>query len=508
MLFNSVVFIMVFLPLTLIGFYTLQQFKNPVYAKLFLTGASLFFYGYYNPRYLILLGASLLCNQGCSRLFALCSSQAKRRLILAAGLTANLGLLFYFKYFNFFIDNCNLLLHTHISIEKIALPLGISFFTFQQISYIVDRYRKEAPYYSFLDYTCFITFFPQLIAGPIVMHSDFMPQLLARKNRKPDAEKFFDGFSLFIMGLAKKVLLADVLALPVNAAFNDINVLRYYVDIPTGWLIIFCYTFELYFDFSGYCDMARGIGKLFGLELPINFDSPFKAESVSEFWRKWHITLGLWLKNYLFYPLLRTGAFSALQTSLRKRFGKKAGKKMTAALALLILWFLEGLWHGANWNFICFGLMHGLAIITEEIFPKLRLPSATARKAATFLFFALSMVLFRSDSLQNAVLYYKRMFTAPMTPYLFRLGDSLQLAETFLVTKFLQLKLPALEEPFLLTVLFILLLISCILVIGPKAEEWIFKKGRTRRGLFLLASLFTWSLISLSQVSTFLYFNF
>ncbi len=508
MLFNSVVFIMVFLPLTLLGFFSLQQLKNPIFAKLFLTGASLFFYGYYNPWYLLLLGGSLLLNHGCSKLFELCKSQKSRRLVLVTGLFANLGVLFYFKYFNFFIDNCNMLLHTDWNIEKIALPLGISFFTFQQISYIVDRYWGEAPYYSLLDYACFITYFPQLIAGPIVMHSEFMPQLAARKNRKPDAEKFFDGFSLFILGLGKKVLLADVLALPVNAAFNDINIIKYYVDVPTGWLIILFYTFELYFDFSGYCDMARGIGKMFGFELPVNFDSPFKSESVGEFWRRWHITLGRWLKNYLFYPLLRTKAFSGLQTFLREKLGKKTGKKIVAALALFILWFLEGMWHGANWNFICFGLMHGFAIITEEIFPKLRLPWAWLRKTVTFLFFALSMVLFRSDSLQTAGLYFKRMFTADMTPYLSRLGNSLELPETFAITKLLQLKAPALAEPFNLVVFALLFIISCILIAGPKAEEWLCKKGRTRRGLFLLATIFTWSLISLSQVSTFLYFNF
>ena len=508
MLFNSVVFIMVFLPVTLLGFYALQQLKNPIYAKIFLTGASFFFYGYYNPWYLLLLGGSLLINQLCSKLFEICKRQASRRWVLITGLVSNLGILFYFKYFNFFIDNCNAILHTDISIERIALPLGISFFTFQQISYIVDRYWGEAPYYGFLDYACFVTYFPQLIAGPIVMHSEFMPQLLARKNRKPRADSFFDGASLFILGLGKKVLLADVLALPVNAAFNDINVIRYYVDIPTGWLIILFYTLELYFDFSGYCDMARGIGKMFGFELPINFDSPFKAESIGEFWRRWHITLGRWLKNYLFYPLLRTKAFSGMQEFLRAKLGKKAGKKIVAALALFILWFFEGMWHGADWAFICFGLMHGFAIITEEVFPKLKLPWAWLRKTVTFLFFTLSMVWFRSGSFSTALLYFKRMFTAEMTPYLSRIGNSLELPETFIFTKLLQLKAPGLVQPFNLVIFFLLLGISFIFVAGPKAEDWIEKKGRTPRGLFVLATVFTWSLISLSQVSTFLYFNF
>ena len=491
MLFNSVVFIMAFLPLTLLGFYALQQLKNPIYEKLFLTGASLFFYGYYNPWYLLLLGGSLLLNHGCSKLFELCKGQKIRRAVLITGLFANLGILFYFKYFNFFVDNCNMLLHTDWNIERIALPLGISFFTFQQISYVVDRYRNDAPYYNLLDYTCFITYFPQLIAGPIVLHSEFVPQLAARKNRKPDAEKFFDGFSLFILGLGKKVLLADVLARPVNAAFNDINIIRYYIDFPTGWLIILFYAFELYFDFSGYCDMARGIGKMFGFELPINFDSPFKSETITEFWRRWHITLSRFLTTYIYIPL----GGSRKGTAIRRR-------------NTLIVFLASGLWHGANWTFVCFGILHGLILIFEDVFPKCRFPFPKLRKITTFLLFSLTLVLFRSDSLQTAGLYLKRMFTADLTPYLSRLGNSLELSETFALTKFLQLKAPELVEPFNLVVFALLFIISCILIAGPKAEDWLLKKGRTRRGLFLLATLFTWSLISLSQVSTFLYFNF
>ena len=197
-----------------------------------------------------------------------------------------------------------------------------------------------------------------------------------------------------------------------------------------------------------------------------------------------------------------------MQEILRTKLGKKPGKKVVAALALFILWFFEGMWHGADWAFICFGLMHGFAIITEEVFPKLKLPWAWLRKTVTFLFFTLSMVWFRSGALSTALLYFKRMFTAEMTPYLSRIGNSLELPETYAFTKLLQLKAPELVEPFHLIIFFVLLLICFLFVAGPKAEDWIQRKGRTRRGLFLLATVFTWSLISLSQVSTFLYFNF
>ena len=274
MLFNSTIFIALFLPLCLIGWYGLQQFKNPAWAKLFLVGMSLWFYGYYNPWYLLILVGSLFVNQGISAAMERLSGKGQetstqaagkvpgsRKLLLTLGLIANIGLLFYFKYFNFFVDNCNFFFHTDWQIEKIALPLGISFFTFQQISYVVDRYKGEAPCYSLLNYACFVTFFPQLIAGPIVLHSEFIPALQARKNRKPDWEMFYDGVALFVLGFGKKVLLADVLALLVNSVFDVVGVVQYYLDFWTGLITILCYGFQLYFDFSGYCDMAREIGR-------------------------------------------------------------------------------------------------------------------------------------------------------------------------------------------------------------------------------------------------------
>ena len=221
MLFNSMVFIFVFLPLVWTIDRILLHLPDQSYAKIFLVAASFVFYGYYNPKYMLLLGCSIIINY----LISLCFEKAQadcriRKLILAVALTLNLGALFYFKYFNFFIDNCNVLLHTNIEIEKIALPLGISFFTFQQISFVVDRYWKKAKHYAFWDYATFVSFFPQLVAGPIVLHADFIPQLQTR-SKKIDSEKLFEGIALFILGLAKKVLLADTLARMVNPALED-----------------------------------------------------------------------------------------------------------------------------------------------------------------------------------------------------------------------------------------------------------------------------------------------
>lgn len=487
MLFNSVVFIMVFLPLTLLGFFSLQQLKNPIYAKLFLTGASLFFYGYYNPWYLLLLGGSLLSNHGCSKLFELCKSQKSRRLVLVFGLFVNLGILFYFKYFNFFIDNCNMLLHTDWNIEKIALPLGISFFTFQQLSFVIDRYRKDAPHYSFVDYGCFVTFFPQLIAGPIVLHSEFVPQLQARQNRRIDGERFYDGTALFILGLGKKVLLADVLALIVNAEFGNIA----YLDAPGAWLTVICYMFQLYFDFSGYCDMARGIGRMFGFELPINFDSPHMSVSVSDFWRRWHMTLSRFLTTYIYFPL----------------GGNRKGMARQC-LNLMIVFLVSGFWHGANWTFVVWSLLHGVAMVTEKLFPKLHFRNVWVRRLTTNIFMLVTLAVFRSDSLGQAGLLLQKMFAGGNHNMLIGACNMLQIPETYAIRKGLSMLYPQVLNLFYVICVVVLLAIAVILTIGPKAEQWIEKWGRTKRGLFCLATILVWSFISLSQVSVFLYFNF
>ena len=389
MLFNSIIFITVFLPIALLGWFLLQRLENPIYAKLFIVGMSFWFYGYYNLFYLWILLASIFFNFMFSVLMEHMGKPGMRKLLLAVGLLGNIGMLFYFKYFNFFVDNCNYLLHTDIHLEKIALPLGISFFTFQQISFVLERYRGTAPHYTLPDYMFFVSFFPQLIAGPIVLHSELIPQLQERKNRRPSADQFFGGFALFILGLAKKVLLADSLAVLVNAEYNNIAAL----DSPSAWIVICFYMMELYFDFSGYCDMARGIGKLFGFRLPENFNSPFKAVSVKDFWRRWHMTLSRFLADYIYIPL----------------GGNRRGKARQC-LNLFVVFLVSGLWHGANWTFVVWGLMHGLAEIFETLFPKLRFKWEWLNRLITAAFVTLSFSVFRSTSLSEAALLWKRLF--------------------------------------------------------------------------------------------------
>ena len=503
MLFNSLVFIGLFLPITLIGWYGFQKLENPLWARSFLVAASFVFYGYYNPWYVLILAGSLTFNYACSSLFGRLRKQSclpkldseksgaqklcAAKIVLFIGLLGNIGLLFYFKYCNFFLENCNFLLHTDWKIEKLALPLGISFFTFQQISYLVDCYKDENISYRFLDYACFITFFPQLIAGPIVLHSEFMPQLLERKNRKMDTALFFDGMALFILGLSKKVLLADVLAIVVNAEYAGVA----WLDAPSAWITIICYMWELYFDFSGYCDMARGIGKLFGFALPENFRSPLLADSVKDFWRRWHMTLSRFLTTYIYIPL-----------------GGNRHGKWKQCRNILIVFLISGIWHGANWTFVVWGLMHGLAMVAETLFPRLRFPKKWMNQAATGLYVTFTFSIFRSESLKEAWMMITRLFTGGFHGFFVGLCNTLQIPETYLIRKVLEMKFPAWQNPFYIACMVLLMGICVWLFCGKRAEEWIREKGCTRKGILLLAVLFTWSFLSLSQVSTFLYFNF
>lgn len=487
MLFNSIVCITIFQPVVIGGFYLLQRSKDPVWAKLFLFGMSLIFYGYYNVSYIGILAASLILNYGCSALLEKTADEKRRKTILWSGIAGNLGLLFYFKYYDFFIDNCNFLLHTHISVEKIALPLGISFFTFQQISYIIERYRKNAGFHAFLDYGCFITFFPQLIAGPIVTHDEWLPQLADWRKRKKTADDFYRGAALFILGLAKKVLLADSLAVLVNSGFDHISRL----DMLSAWTAAIFYVMELYFDFSGYCDMARGIGKMMGFTLPVNFRSPLTAVSVRDFWRRWHITLSRFLTRYIYIPL----------------GGNRRGPKRQC-FNIFIVFLASGFWHGANWTFVVWGLFHGFAVMGETLFARLKTLPENLRRLLTGIFLTLSFSVFRSESLTDAALLWKKLFAGGYNGMIFRLCGALRFPENYVLTGTIERYFPQAANALFLFYLLFLLGCGSLFIRGVTAEEWIGKRGRTTAGAFLLATLFVWCFISLSQVSVFLYFNF
>ena len=302
MLFSSYEFLFFFLPLVTFGFYALGAVGSKLLAMTWLTIASLFFYGWWNPIYLPLIGVSILFNFAVSaNTVNAAASDRQRKMYLILGLVGNLSLLGYFKYANFFMDNLNILLDVENGLAPIVLPLAISFFTFQQIAYLVDTYQTRIRETNFLRYSLFVCFFPQLIAGPIVHHKEMLPQFEKDNIYKIDSVRLSLGISVLIIGLVKKILLADNISIYANPVF-DAAAQGEAISTLSAWVASMAYTFQLYFDFSGYSDMALGLGLIFGVRLPLNFNSPLKASSMIDFWRRWHITLSQFLQRYLFLP--------------------------------------------------------------------------------------------------------------------------------------------------------------------------------------------------------------
>ena len=346
MLFNSLEFLFVFLPITFIVYFGLNKAKLIKLAVGWLVCASLFFYAFWNIKYLVLILCSMIFNYTIGYTLSHPTSlKINRKAVFIFGLLGNLALLCYFKYFNFLITNINLVLHTGFDTLKIALPLGISFFTFTQIAYLSDAYKKEVQEYDFLNYALFVTFFPHLIAGPILHHSEMMPQFANLRKKIINHKNIAIGMFLLAIGLFKKVLIADNLSPFVHLAFDTIPTLSFW-ESHIGAL---SYTFQLYFDFSGYCDMALGIGYLFNIVLPINFNSPYKANNIQDFWHRWHITLSRFLKNYIYIPL----------------GGNRQGEISTYR-NLFLTFLIGGIWHGANFTFIAWGILHGIASVIHR----------------------------------------------------------------------------------------------------------------------------------------------
>mgnify|MGYP004002093329 CR=1 FL=1 len=349
MLFNSYEFLFLFLPITLFGFHLIGKQGHHRIAIAWLVGASLFFYGWWNPAYLGLILFSILFNYSIGISLGNTSGyKLSSKSILTIGVIANLMVLGYYKYANFFVENLNKLSDSNLILHEVILPLAISFFTFQQIAYLVDAYKGETKEYSFLHYCLFVTFFPQLIAGPIVHHKEMLPQFSKDIVYKLRSKHLAVGMTIFALGLFKKVILADgvsVYATPVFDAAEAGVVLTFF----EAWIGALAYTFQLYFDFSGYSDMAIGIARMFGVRLPLNFNSPYKATSIIDFWKRWHITLSRFLRDYLYFPL-----------------GGNRKSKVRRHINLMTTMILGGLWHGAGWTFILWGALHGLYLMINH----------------------------------------------------------------------------------------------------------------------------------------------
>jgi D-alanyl-lipoteichoic acid acyltransferase DltB (MBOAT superfamily) len=399
MLFNSYTFIFAFLPLTLLGFVLLARNAPRRVAIAWLVLASVFFYGWARPENLVVLGVLLVANYLAGVYLDRHQGERSGKVVLVLGLATNLLVLGYYKYTNFLVGVVNDVAGAGWRPTEIILPLGISFFIFQKIAYLVDAYRGQTRGYHFIDYCLFVTFFPQLIAGPITHHSEVVPQFARRTGRALSAEDLSVGLTQFVCGLFKKVAVADRIALYASPVFAAAQAGGQPTFIE-AWLGALAYTFQLYFDFSGYSDMALGLGRMFGIRLPQNFNSPYKAVNIIDFWRRWHMTLSRFLRDYLYIPL----------GGNRKGPGRRL-------VNLMITMLLGGLWHGAGWTFLFWGGLHGIYLVINHgwlTFRKRRGARPVTRagqwvgRTLTFLVVVIAWVFFRAADFTTA----GRMLTA------------------------------------------------------------------------------------------------
>lgn len=504
MIFNSYIFILLFMPLALVGYFTLNKYcgdKNGQAGLMWLLGLSLFFYAYDIPAFLILFLVSMAVNYGLSRVITNLKIKKEKsgrmqKSLLVSGIILNLAPLAYFKYGDFFVDSIEDFFHAEWNVE-VALPLGISFYTFLQIAYLVDCYREEKGFdYTFLEYAVYTAFFPKITMGPIVLHSEVIPQFRDCAKRRLDYNNLSRGLYAFALGLAKKVLVADTLAKFVNAGFENL----YDINTMTAIVVTLSYTLQLYFDFSGYCDMAVGVAKMMNIELPYNFNSPYKAKSISEFWDRWHKTLTRFFTRYVYIPL----------------GGSRKGKIRTY-VNTIIVFLLSGLWHGAEWNFVFWGFLHGIFMAVEKIGKDLGLGfknlTGIPRKIVDctkwfYAFIAVNFmwIFFRAEDLEQAKFFLTRLVSG---------GWKCQEYITNIFNDLIEIRLlkrlgleSILEASMDVTIWSVLIaLVVGVMFLKNTQEKMVSAKYNWMRSM-ITAVLIVWCVVSLSDVSVFLYFNF
>ncbi|WP_199617566.1 MBOAT family O-acyltransferase [Paenibacillus alkalitolerans] len=467
MLFNSYQFILLFLPITVTGYFLLNKRRLVKAANVWLAAASLFFYSYWNIAYLPLLLASIAFNYGVGSLLSrtMGDNPSLRKWILAAGVIGDVGLLGYYKYADFFIANYNALVPADIPLLHVILPLGISFFTFTQIAYLVDAYRGLAKEYNIVNYVLFVTFYPHLIAGPILHHKEMMPQFAKLSGKTFRYRNAALGVYLFSLGLAKKVLIADNLAPIATEGFDAASKLGF----TDAWITSLAYTFQLYFDFSGYTDMAIGAALLFNIKLPVNFNSPYKSLSIQDFWRRWHMTLSRFLRDYIYIPL----------------GGNRNGEVRTYT-NLMLTFLIGGFWHGAGWTFVMWGFLHGFALVGHRAWSKLNI--AMPRPFAwflTFMFVNVTWVFFRADTFGDALKVLRGMFGFNGIDILYKL-----------------------HSPSVVLTLAGGAIAAAIALLAPNTNELFAKFRPAPWQAAVVAAAAVLALLHFNRISEFLYFNF
>ena len=495
MLFNSYIFILLFLPIAVMGYYLINQStwkKRESLGLLWLSLVSFCFFAYAGIQFLPVFTGSILVNYFFGCMLRKKKWEKQKKWILASGITVQLLLLFYYKYTGFFLNILNINDGFYI-----MAPLGISFFTFSQLSWLVDSYRdSEGEKQNFLEYCTYVTFFPKLTMGPIALQKDVIPQLQEPERKGVNYENLSKGLYLFSLGLAKKVLIADTLAKIVAIGYTDVEKL----NSMSALVVMVSYTLQLYFDFSGYCDMAMGVGLFFNINLPINFNSPYKSKSISEFWQRWHMTLTQFFTTYLYIPL----------------GGSRKGRLRTYSNTFFVF-LVSGLWHGANWTFLCWGALHGVLMVLEKIskdlgisFKKLPSPMVKVKEVLqwvlTFSMINIAWVFFRAESMDQAGVFFQRLFSGG-----WQLSEKITeyVLDIIELRVLLRLGIRGVVEAHI-GVFIPLLLASLVLVClfakntNEKAKSFNYSLGK---GILTLV-LLTWSIVSLSNITEFLYFEF
>jgi len=505
-------------------YFFIARTKGGENAIVFLVLASLFYYAWWDAKYLVLMLFSIFVNYYIGEAIVRghnLNNQLKMKMLLFLGLVFNIGLLSYFKYASFFIENFNFVFGSNVPENKIILPLAISFFTFQQIAYLIDSYKGITKEFKFFHYLLFVTFFPQLIAGPIVHHKEMLPQFLRLENLKPNFNNIIIGLSIFTLGLFKKVILADSVAQYATPVFDN-SVINDSITFLVAWGGALAYTFQLYFDFSGYSDMAIGIALMFGVTLPLNFNSPYKSLSIIEFWRRWHMTLSRFLRDYIYITL------GGNRKGVVRRYGN-----------LLITMLLGGLWHGAGWTFVLWGGFHGILLIINHSWHHFKflmkldfLDQSSLWRILCWIitFFAIvnSWVLFRAENFTSALNIYQGMYglngVAIPNALLARMGGVSNIISEYGITSYLGGGMD-----FVFTYLWVLFLL--LIIFMPNTQQFMqnfLSYGYSQKGTllnsgilsdiiifrygmlwaFILSILLVFSIFGLTRVSEFLYFQF